>query len=141
MAAVFVYAGAVKLADPLTFVSDIEAYRLVAGWPAWAAAVYLPWLEIVVGLGLLWPRASRASAGVIAGLMVVFTAALVSAWWRGLDLRCGCFGDAMAGWGYGRLLVRDVVLLGMAVVVFRNAPREVPTRSVTDRGVEGVASP
>jgi uncharacterized membrane protein YphA (DoxX/SURF4 family) len=117
LATVFIGAGALKLRDPLAFANDVANYQLgPALAPLLAAA--LPALEIVVGLALLvlgapWRRAAALCA---AALMGMFTVAAGSAFARGLDVTCGCFGSASGAVGW-LTLVRDVALLGAAVLV------------------------
>ena len=119
LAALFLYAGAVKVADPVAFAETVRGYRLLPeGVAVSATAFYLPWLEIACGLALLIPRYHRAAAGLVSVLMAVFMVALLSAWWRGLDIRCGCFSTASEA-SYPYLLGRDVVILGCAIIVFR----------------------
>ena len=48
-------------------------------------------VEIAIGLALLGGVAVRLAAGSAAVLLTVFSAALVSAWARGLTIDCGCF--------------------------------------------------
>ncbi|MEM8784149.1 MAG: MauE/DoxX family redox-associated membrane protein [Planctomycetota bacterium] len=111
VAVVFVVAGSGKAIDPAGFAEAIERYALLpGGWVPWVA-FYLPWLEIVAGLALVWTRTRGAAAWLIAGMLVVMTGALGSAWWRGLDITCGCFGnwwELSAGWA----AVRNVGLIG-----------------------------
>ncbi|MEM8736944.1 MAG: MauE/DoxX family redox-associated membrane protein [Planctomycetota bacterium] len=111
LAGVFVYAGVVKLGDPSGFAEEIAGYRLAPGAVGRWTAVYLPWLEVVIGVGVLLPWTVRGAAMIQAGLMVVFIVALSSAWWRGLDITCGCFGGGGEPADYGWLIGRDVVLL------------------------------
>ncbi len=114
VALVFLAAGALKVGDPGAFAKEIANYRLVSPFVAGLAALYLPWLEISLGLGLVWPRL-RAAARLLGLLLLgVFCAALVSTLARGLDIRCGCFGGGeesgvTAGWA----LLRNLVLLGL----------------------------
>jgi hypothetical protein len=56
----------------------------------------------------------RASAVVIAALMVVFLAAIGSALVHGYDIRCGCFGTVDARKVGVTALAEDFVLLAMA---------------------------
>jgi uncharacterized membrane protein YphA (DoxX/SURF4 family) len=88
----FVYAAIAKIADPPGFVADIIHYRLTAYSIAVATGVYLPWLELICGTCLVCRWRERAALVIISGLCLLFTLALSSAWWRGLDLNCGCFG-------------------------------------------------
>jgi uncharacterized membrane protein YphA (DoxX/SURF4 family) len=96
-AAVFLYAGGLKALDPAGFAIVIDKYRLLPYPVAAAIAVYLPWLEIVCGLGILWPRTRRGALALLLGLCLVFSGAIASAWIRGLDISCGCFGADETG--------------------------------------------
>ena len=110
VAATFIVAGALKLADPAAFVTDIGNYRLVSPFVAGLAAVYLPWFELTLAVGLFVPATRRAARWLAAGLLLGFCVALVSTLARGIDLNCGCFGEA-AGTGAAAALARNVVLL------------------------------
>ena len=92
VALVWLVAGVVKLIDPASFARDIGHYRLVPAVVAVALSVYLPWLEIALGVGLCLPRTHNAARWLSFALLGVFCGALVSALVRGLDVRCGCFG-------------------------------------------------
>ena len=62
-------------------------------------------------------------------LTVVFIAAITSAWMRGLDIRCGCFGAAStAPLAYD--LVFDVVLGGGLFWLWRGEGRAESPRKV-----------
>ena len=94
LAGAFLYAGASKALDPQAFATDIDHYRLLPHPVVLAVSVYLPWLEIFCGLAVLARRRERGALFVLGGLCVLFCAALASAWFRGLDISCGCFGHA-----------------------------------------------
>lgn len=117
----FLYAAASKVPDLRAFAEEVANYRVLpAVLVPWLGAT-LPGIEIVCGLGLLWPgRFVRASALITGAMLGVFIAALSLALTRGIDLRCGCFGGAeQATWG---TVGRDVVmLLGCLLVAWRPA--------------------
>jgi hypothetical protein len=50
-------------------------------------------------------------------MTAVFLIALSSAWVRGLDIRCGCFGKDEVSTNYPMLLTRDALLLAAALVL------------------------
>ncbi len=94
VAGVFVYAGAMKAVDPTQFAVDLQGYRLLPSTVLPWLALYIPWVEIVCGCGLFL-RPLRAGAWGIASVLTVgFVVFLGSAWARGLDVSCGCFGNA-----------------------------------------------
>ncbi len=86
-----VIAGAGKIADPAAFARSIEDYRIISGATAMVVATILPWMETLCGLALIAGVLVQASALLSGILFVAFTAAVVSALLRGLDISCGCF--------------------------------------------------
>src|SRR5690242_10825222 len=88
---VFVYAGVLKIADPVAFAGSIAAYKIVPYFASYLAAAILPWVEVISGALLIAGVRVRSGALVIALLNVVFMLALGSAIARGLDIDCGCF--------------------------------------------------
>lgn len=120
VAGLFVYAGAIKLAQPDTFLGDIESYRMMPYSLAWLVAFYLPPLEILCGLGLLWGKSRDASAVILIGLMLVFIVAITAAWMRGLDISCGCFGTSEGETNYLWLIVRDLLIIGGLLYLLTN---------------------
>src|SRR5437667_11977454 len=50
---VFIYAGAIKVLDPVQFANDIDNYKILPWTIAVGLAFYLPWLEIFCGLALI----------------------------------------------------------------------------------------
>ncbi|HEV7402949.1 MAG TPA: MauE/DoxX family redox-associated membrane protein [Chthoniobacteraceae bacterium] len=125
LGAVFFAAGVIKIWDfhqgawaTPAFYEDIANYHLLESSDAvMLAAVYLPWLELIVGGALLFGRATAGAAALCAGLLLVFIAALASAWSRGLDISCGCFGHENATANFPLLLARDCALLLCAVAL------------------------
>ena len=117
----FVYAGVLKVLDPAQFLVDIESYRLLPYVAAVATAFYLPWLEILCGAGLWNRRTRRGALWILIALTVVFAVLITSAWVRGLDISCGCFGVSESnGSNYVWWLTRDLLIfLGLAVLMWR----------------------
>lgn len=94
MGAWFVYAGGLKVFGTGLdrFVTDIENYRLVSGNLAVFVAYFIPWLEIIAGLCFILGIMGKGSWLAMFGLVLAFTVSVGSAWWRGLDIQCGCLG-------------------------------------------------
>ena len=97
VAGLFVYAGAVKWVRPDAFLADIESYRMLPYRLAWLTAFYLPPLEVILGGALLARQTCRIARCVLLGLIVVFMAALIQAWLRGIEVSCRCFGAGVGG--------------------------------------------
>ena len=112
----FVYAGVVKVLDPLDFAQDIRNYRLVGQSLSFIAAVVLPWLEILAGVVLAAGIWTRASALIISGLLVFFILLTLVTILRGLDVDCGCFGALSRKSGFG-VILEDFGMLFMSLVL------------------------
>jgi putative oxidoreductase len=110
-AGIFIYAGVLKVWSPAQFHVDILGYHMVPYRVAALMAVYLPWLEIFCGLCILFHRAYMGSLAILSGLSVVFIVALSSAWARGIDLSCGCFGASVGPTEYPQAIALDCALL------------------------------
>jgi len=123
LAGVLGFAGAAKLRDPAAFATDVENFHLLAPGFSAVLAVYLPWLELLLAAGLLLPRWKSAAALLATGLFAGFALAVASAWVRGLDIDCGCFGHAGVAEPLRWVILRDVVLLIAALGVWRRAER------------------
>jgi putative oxidoreductase len=115
---IFLVAGVLKVLDPARFAADIDHFRLLKYFAVAPLALYLPWLEIICGLAVFAGAWRRSALGLLLALTIVFIAAIISAWMRGLDIRCGCFGAAStAPLAYDLLF--DVVLGGVLFWLLR----------------------
>jgi putative oxidoreductase len=112
----FIYAGVVKVADPLGFAQDIRNYRLVGQSLSFIAAVILPWLEILAGAFLVAGVWKRGAALVVTGLLVFFIVLTLVTMARGLDIDCGCFGSLSrkSGWS---VVLEDLGMLALGLSV------------------------
>jgi len=115
----FIFAGVTKAYDPGAFAIEIQRYNLIPWLPGALTAIYLPWLEILVGALLVVKRFERGALLLITCLLLVFTFALASATVRGLGIDCGCFGKAFASTGTIFPLVRNVLLLAGVAFLWR----------------------
>jgi len=119
VAGIFIYAGAAKAMNPLLFATQIRAYELTGFAGGAVLAVWLPWLELLCGLALLVNRLVSGALVWLVVLMVAFMGAQVSAWVRGLNLDCGCFGGSGTPvdpvWMMGRDGLILVAVLGLVV--------------------------
>ena len=92
--AALLIAGASKLLDPAAFAAALERYHLFPAWSLAPLAHLVPPLEVLAGAALLLRRFSQGAAGLATALSAGFVVSLGSAWLRGLDVDCGCFGSA-----------------------------------------------
>jgi putative oxidoreductase len=120
---IFVYAGVVKVLDPVQFANDIDNYKTLPWFVSVRLAVYLPWLEIFCGLAFIFRFLYRGGLLILTALILVFIGATIAAKMRGLDITCGCFGHASKNWNFSTHLVLDLLILLAAVVLFSRVRR------------------
>jgi uncharacterized membrane protein YphA (DoxX/SURF4 family) len=112
LAAVFIVAGSVKIADPQGFATNIDNYRILPYPLVTVTAIVLPWLEVLLGVALLVGIWIRGASLWVVILNAIFLVAISSALIRGLDIECGCFSTGGEGTRIGiQKLLEDVVLL------------------------------
>lgn len=94
MGTYFVYAGGLKVFSSglEKFAVDIGNYKLVGEGLAVAAAYIVAWVEVVAGLCFMLGVLRKGAWLAMLGLVVAFSVSVGSAWWRGLDISCGCTG-------------------------------------------------
>ena len=120
---IFIYAGVIKALDPVQFANDIDNYKTLPWFISVRLAFYLPWLEIVCGLTLIFRFLYRGGLSILTALILIFVGATIAAKARGLDITCGCFGHASKNWNFSTHLVLDLLILGAALVLFSRVGR------------------
>lgn len=119
LSVLFLWAGVRKAMQPEQFLQDIESYEILPYRWAWLISIWLPFLEITAAAALLMTRRWAQAGSLIIGiLLLAFLGAIVSAWLRGLTLSCGCFGASTEPANYPWLVVRDMLMLGLAAFIF-----------------------
>ena len=114
---VFVYAGILKIRDPIAFAGSVAAYKLLPYFFNYLVAVTIPWVELTCGLLLIFGYRVRAAAGVTAAMNILFIVLLASTIVRGLDIDCGCFrqgGEKTSAW---IAIMRDILFLTVALIL------------------------
>ena len=87
----FLAAGLAKVGAPLQTLAAIYSYQIVLpDWLANTIAHTLPWVEILLGLGLIVGLWLPVTVGGTALILAAFTVLTAQAWWRGLEIDCGC---------------------------------------------------
>ena len=97
---VFIFAGLTKIVglqpfhwlDPMEFARDIDNYKMLPWTISVGLALYLPWLEVICGLALIFRRWYSGALAILFTLLLVFIGASIVAKTRGIDVSCGCFG-------------------------------------------------
>ncbi|PYK31034.1 MAG: DoxX family protein [Verrucomicrobia bacterium] len=119
---IFIYAGVVKVIDPVQFGLDIDNYKTLPWFVSVRLALYLPWLEILCGVALVFRFLYRGGLSILTALILLFIGATVAAKARGLDITCGCFGHASQHWSFAQHMAVDLgIFAGLVALLFASA--------------------
>jgi hypothetical protein len=114
----FIYAGALKVLDPIQFGRDIDNYKMLPWALSVSLAFFFPWLEIFCGLALIARRLYLGALFVLTSLVAIFIIATITAKARGLDITCGCFGHASKNLSFTWHLALDLGLFAALVALW-----------------------
>ena len=128
LGAVFIYASLDKIADPVTFSTNIDNYHISPIAINNLAALILPWVELIIGLSLITGVFLDGASILTIGLLAFFIFIITQAYMRGISLECGCFKTAVDP-SLGDLkqemlwrIFEDILFLVLAIIVyFRSA--------------------
>lgn len=114
---VFIWAGLLKIFDPLGFAEDIANFRVFPQWISFFLALILPWIEVISGVFLILGLFRHASTLILSLLLAAFLVLIVVSIMRGIDIDCGCFGSFSQKVDY-KLILTDCVLLFLSLNIF-----------------------
>jgi uncharacterized membrane protein YphA (DoxX/SURF4 family) len=122
LAGVWAWAALAKISDPDAAVRAVRAYQLLPEALVRPVAWGLPFAQLALAVLLAVGLATRLAAACSAVLLGLFVVAIASAWARGLQIHCGCFGGGGPAAGvqardYLIELVRDAGLLAAAALL------------------------
>jgi len=122
---VLIATGTGKVLDIPGFVQVLAAYDLLPHSGNVTLAYTLPVIELVTGLCLLTRRGLRVAAWTAVGLHVMLLSAVLVTLGRGIQIaNCGCFGVFFARALTAQTIVEDAVMLGLSILVLRQAERQ-----------------
>ncbi len=127
LGAVFLYASYDKILHPEAFSQAVYNYQILPDAAVNLASLVLPWLELLLGLCLVfnfWLPGALLTGTV---LLAIFMGALVFNQIRGLDIHCGCFSAGIEEgpadvWTVARDLAFFLIAVYLAVLVFFIGP-------------------
>ncbi|MBK1789901.1 MauE/DoxX family redox-associated membrane protein [Persicirhabdus sediminis] len=115
-----IYFAGVKLLDIKAFSQSIMNYRLAPfDAPPWdaLAAYFTVSLEILLGVCLIFRRFYAGALLVTAVMFAGFIGMIASAWARGLNINCGCFGASDEPTNYPLHIGLNVLVLLILLVL------------------------
>tara|TARA_B100000941_G_scaffold259653_1_gene210734 strand:+ start:155 stop:613 length:459 start_codon:yes stop_codon:yes gene_type:complete len=121
---IFIYASIDKIIDPRTFSNLIDNYHITPHFLNNLFALFIPWMELIIGIGIITKIYYHSSLQILILLLIWFTFILAQAVLRGIDTHCGCFKTSVEETNeinYQGLLIKriieDVILLFMAIIL------------------------
>lgn len=111
LGAMFIVSAWSKIQDPRMFQTMVDNYRMLPSCITAIFAVTMSAAELIVGAMFIFTKWTREAAFATGVMLAMFVVALAQAQIRGLDISCGCFGDAEHGANVLlTALVRDILL-------------------------------
>jgi uncharacterized membrane protein YphA (DoxX/SURF4 family) len=115
---VFIYASYDKLFHPKAFADIIYHYQILPDRLINITAIFLPWLELLMGGFLIIGFWMPGTVIWCNFLLVVYIGALSFNLARGLDIDCGCFSTAGGRSIDIETILWDVVFLALSIYLF-----------------------
>ena len=117
LGAIFLWASFDKIIDPSKFARDISNYHIIPFGLENIIAIVLPWLEFLIGSGLILGILVDGAVLLSGILLISFNVLIAQAMLRGFNIDCGC------GLKEGQLvgvekLLENFVFLGGAYLVY-----------------------
>ena len=127
---IFIYASLDKIGDPQSFSRSIDHYHLIPFGFENSIAIVLPWLELFIGIGLIFGCMVDGATLLSMILLVVFIIAISSAILRGFNIECGCGLKEGELVGTNKLLENSILfILGLILLKRTSFPFEIFPKS------------
>ena len=121
LGAVFIFASWHKIISPDQFAVILYGYDVFPHVLINVLAIVIPFVELVCGMTLVTGLLKRSGLILINVMLAGFIFLISFNLIRGHEFDCGCFslGDTKGVWSSVWLLVRDFVMLGAGLYLFR----------------------
>ena len=117
----FIFSSWHKIVSPDQFAVIIYGYDVFPHQIINALAIFVPFVELVCGITLITGLLKRSGLLLINAMLAGFIFLISFNLIRGHEFDCGCFslGHTKGTWSSIWLLVRDFVMLGAGIYLFR----------------------
>lgn len=114
---VFIFSGATKLIDLNAFAEALVNFKLISNELIEIVKYAVPIFEILLGLGIILNFNSGIPA-ILASLMLsFFTALIIAKIFEGEEISCGCFGALSSDKLDELSILRNVILISIAIAI------------------------
>tara|TARA_Y100000590_G_C15468130_1_gene919105 strand:+ start:318 stop:803 length:486 start_codon:yes stop_codon:yes gene_type:complete len=126
---IFIYASIDKIINPIEFSKTIDNYHFSPYYLNNIAALIIPWIELIIGLCLLFGVFLNGASFISILLLVFFIILLSQALYRGININCGCFdlntsidlNDYELKRKMIKRIIEDFLFLGLAFLINFNS--------------------
>jgi cation diffusion facilitator family transporter len=126
---VFIFAAVPKIIEPAAFADTVSNYQILPEVLVNPVAIYLPWLELVIGFLILFNVWLEGALVVYNLLMLLFVGVLAFNIARGLNISCGCFSQNGTDIINIGTIIRDtLILIPSSYLLYRVFSRRVAGR-------------
>ena len=116
---IFLLASVNKILHPADFARIVYNYQILPDVLVNLTAVFLPWVEIVLGFLLIFGLWMPGAIAISNFLLLTFFCSLIFNAARGLDIHCGCFSTSTKIFtSTTRQILRDIVFLVISFYLF-----------------------
>lgn len=117
----FIFSSWHKIVSPDQFATIVYGYGVFPHQIINVLAIVVPFVELVCGITLITGLFKRSGLLLINAMLVAFILLISFNLIRGHEFDCGCFslGETKGVWSSIWLLVRDFVMLGAGIYLFR----------------------
>ncbi len=119
LGAIFAFASIDKILHPGAFAQIVSNYQILPGDMINLAAIVLPWIELTIGLLLIFGVWLPGATMLTTLLLLTFFGTLMFNLARGINVHCGCFSTSVSGtpqtlW----YVIRDSLFLILGLSLF-----------------------
>ncbi len=115
---ILIYASINKIVDPGGFARAIDNYHLIPFGLENSMAIVLPWIELIVGICLIFGLFIDGAAFLVIVMMIIFIVAITFAILSGYNIECGC--GLKPGEMVGiRKIIEDLIYLIFAWMIIK----------------------
>lgn len=100
----------------MLFAMQVDSYQLLPSWGVMVVSHTLPWVELGIGLFLLFGVALRWVSLLTTLLVAGFFSVIVRSYFAGMKINCGCFGPGAEPLS-ALTILRDGLFLALALAV------------------------
>ncbi|NHZ86910.1 MAG: DoxX family membrane protein [Planctomycetia bacterium] len=120
---ILIYVSIDKIIDPGGFARAVDNYHLIPFGLENSVAIVLPWMELIIGICLIFGIFIDGAAFLVIVIMVIFIIAITYAILSGYNIECGC------GLKRGELvgiqkIIEDLIYLIVAWVILKRPNRK-----------------